>query len=49
MKNNKIQVINFRVSEEKKQEILRIAYENDLSVTDLMLKAYEFYKKIIIE
>lgn len=49
MKKNKTQVINFRVNEEKKQEILKLAYELQISITDLMLQSYENYKKYCFE
>lgn len=49
MKNNKTQVINFRLSKDKKQEILKLAYELDISITDLMLISYENYKKYCFE
>lgn len=49
MKNNKTEVINFRVTKSKKQEILKLAYELNLSITDLMIKSYERYKKYCIE
>lgn len=49
MNNNKTQVINFRVSEEKKQEILKLSYELDISITELMLQSYENYKKYCLE
>lgn len=49
MKNNKTANIIFRLEEKKKQEILRFAYDNRLSVTDVMLLAFDNYKKLIKE
>lgn len=44
MKNNKTANIIFRLEEKKKQEILKFAYDNKLSVTDLMIIAFDSYK-----
>lgn len=49
MKNNKTANIIFRLKESKKQEILKFAYDNGISVTDLMILCFDNYKKSIKE
>jgi len=43
-KKNKSETINFRVTEKEKQEILKLAYERGLTITDLFMHALENYK-----
>ena len=45
MKKNKTENIIFRLEESKKQEILKFAYENKLTITELMLLSFDNYKK----
>jgi len=43
--NEIVDIINFRLKSELKQEILHIAYLTDLTITDIMLKGYELFKE----
>lgn len=48
-KKNKSETINFRVTKKEKQEILKLAYERGLTITDLFMYALENYKKFYFE